>query len=333
MEFGNAIVGGSDELVRAGIQSRGYVAASTGWRINRAGDAEFNNVTIRGGLVVTNDAQSANYVAGVSGWRLRSDGTAEFNGSLVSLVGELHVRKASDEIIIGDPAFTNPTIGFYKSGVVEPATLLGYRYLGTGVTGLQMTTAGTVGHDRAVMQIDEFGWRINKNNLAWFGIDFGVAGINTVRNDGLTTYLPYVVDGRAYTGAAVDTAASTSTYVTVTSSNAINVPVVGGRAYRATVRCRVAGSVLNDRAKLIVTDGTTQVGQDYIHRITGAITTFQDVQFTVYWNELGLTRTIANLNLRVSLFTGTGTITVRVEAANYYMIIEEVGDPALVAGL
>lgn len=333
MEFGNAIVGGSDELVRAGIQSRGYVAATTGWRINRAGDAEFNNVTIRGGLVVTNDAQSANYVAGVSGWRLRSDGTAEFNGTMVSLVGELHVRKASDEIIIGDPAFVNPTISMYKSGVVEPATIGGFRPLGTGVTAWQLASANTVGHDRAVMQVDEFGWRVLKGTASWFGIDFAASGITTVRNDGATTWVPYVVDGKVYTGALVDTAASTATLVTVTSANAINVPIVAGRAYRATVRCRVAGTVLNDRARLLVSDGTSQLGQDYLHRILGTINTFQDVQFTAYWNDLGPTRTMANLNLRVSLFSGTGTVTVRVESPNYYMVIEEVGDPALIAGL
>lgn len=332
MEFGNEIVGGADELVRNGIQSRGFVSGSVGWRINRTGNAEFNDVVIRGGLVVTNNAESANYSAGVSGWQLRAAGTAEFNGNVVINAGELHVRKASDEIIVGDPAFANPAVTAYKSGVVDPGTILGFRPLGTGIVGWQISSANTVGHDRAIMQVDEFGWRVQKGALPWFGIDFATAGINTVRNDGATTYLPYVVDGKVYNAALVDTNSASAAFVTVTSANALNVPTIAGRAYRATVRCRVAGSVLNDRVQLIVANGTTQVGQDFIHRITGAITTFQDVEFTVYWNEL-TGGTIANLNLRVARFSGTGTVTVRVESANYYMVVEEVGDPALIAGL
>lgn len=82
MEFSNSIVGASDELVREAIQSRGFVAGSTGWRIEANGNAEFNNVVIRGGLVVTTNAQSSNYVAGTTGWQIRSDGTAEFNGNV-----------------------------------------------------------------------------------------------------------------------------------------------------------------------------------------------------------------------------------------------------------
>lgn len=332
MEFNNAIVGGSNELVRTAIQSRGFVSGSVGWRIKRDGNAEFNDVTIRGGLVVTGNAESANYVAGTTGWRLRSDGTAEFNGTVVVNAGELHVRKASDELIIGDPAFANPAITAYKNGVVDPGTIIGFRPLGTGVVGWQISSANTVGHDRAVMQIDEFGWRVQKGTLPWLGMDFATAGINTVRNDGATTYLPYVVDGKVYTAALVDTNAAGAAFVTVTSANAVNVPTVAGRAYRATVRCRVAGSVLNDRVQLIVANGTTQVGQDFLHRITGAITTFQDVEFSVIWNEF-TGGTIANLNLRVARFSGTGTVTVRVESSNYFMVVEEIGDPALISGL
>jgi hypothetical protein len=49
MEFGNPVVGGVT-LVRTDIESQGFVTGSTGWRISRAGDAEFNDVTIRGDL-------------------------------------------------------------------------------------------------------------------------------------------------------------------------------------------------------------------------------------------------------------------------------------------
>lgn len=47
----NPVVGGTN-LARAQINSPNYVAGSTGWAIKQDGSAEFNNVTIRGGLVV-----------------------------------------------------------------------------------------------------------------------------------------------------------------------------------------------------------------------------------------------------------------------------------------
>lgn len=87
MEFSNSLVGGSDELVREGIQSRGYVPGVSGWRISRDGTAEFSDVGLRGGLIVTDDARSANYDSGVTGWILRNDGTAEFNGSVAMGAG------------------------------------------------------------------------------------------------------------------------------------------------------------------------------------------------------------------------------------------------------
>lgn len=47
MPFKNAILGG-DTLVRDAIQSANYVAGVSGWRISRDGNAELNDVTIRG---------------------------------------------------------------------------------------------------------------------------------------------------------------------------------------------------------------------------------------------------------------------------------------------
>lgn len=56
--FSNSIVGGTT-LVRTAINSEGFVAGSTGWKIERDGDAEFNNITVRG-----------SYQSGVSGERI-----------------------------------------------------------------------------------------------------------------------------------------------------------------------------------------------------------------------------------------------------------------------
>lgn len=50
--FRNPIVAGV-QLVREAIQSANFVAGVSGWRITRTGDAEFNNATLRGELLVT----------------------------------------------------------------------------------------------------------------------------------------------------------------------------------------------------------------------------------------------------------------------------------------
>lgn len=52
MGFRNAIVAGAT-LIREAIQSQNYAAGSAGWQINQDGSAEFNNVVIRGGTVVS----------------------------------------------------------------------------------------------------------------------------------------------------------------------------------------------------------------------------------------------------------------------------------------
>lgn len=54
MAFRNPIVGG-DTLVRNAIQSEGFQTGVQGWRIERGGDAEFNDVDVRGTVEVGPD--------------------------------------------------------------------------------------------------------------------------------------------------------------------------------------------------------------------------------------------------------------------------------------
>lgn len=51
MAFRNSILAG-EELVRSGIRSPNYAAGAAGWRIGKDGSAEFNNVTLRGHLLL-----------------------------------------------------------------------------------------------------------------------------------------------------------------------------------------------------------------------------------------------------------------------------------------
>lgn len=53
--FRNSILGGIN-LIRAAIQSPNFVSGASGWTIRQDGSAEFNNVVIRGGTVVSGTA-------------------------------------------------------------------------------------------------------------------------------------------------------------------------------------------------------------------------------------------------------------------------------------
>lgn len=53
MPFDNPITGGQGALVRPRIKSPDYIPGVQGWSINKDGSAEFNNVTVRGELFVT----------------------------------------------------------------------------------------------------------------------------------------------------------------------------------------------------------------------------------------------------------------------------------------
>lgn len=69
------------------IQSSNYSAGTAGFRINKTGAIEANELTARGTV------QSSNYSAGSAGWKIASNGDAEFNSG--TFRGTLAVASAS----------------------------------------------------------------------------------------------------------------------------------------------------------------------------------------------------------------------------------------------
>lgn len=49
--FQSDIAGGGGDLIATSVQNPDFVSGSAGWQIRKDGSAEFNNVTIRGGLI------------------------------------------------------------------------------------------------------------------------------------------------------------------------------------------------------------------------------------------------------------------------------------------
>ena len=62
MAFRDPIVAG-ETLVRSGISSEGFVAGTTGWRVDRLGSAEFYNLTARGNIAANSIQVPSNLAA------------------------------------------------------------------------------------------------------------------------------------------------------------------------------------------------------------------------------------------------------------------------------
>jgi phage minor structural protein len=108
---------GGDAIIKSG----NYSAGSAGWQIKANGDAEFNNVTVRGTiatatissgsvLTVSGAMQSANFEQNVSGWKLTGAGNAFFYG--ISCVDQVY----TDNYIVGSK-------GLVISGVMSDAAV------------------------------------------------------------------------------------------------------------------------------------------------------------------------------------------------------------------
>ncbi|EEW9262793.1 DUF1983 domain-containing protein [Escherichia coli] len=131
------------------IQSNNYVAGSAGWKLNKAGDAEFNNVTVRG-VVYASGGSFTGEIQATSG---KFKGTVEaqsFIGDVCNmgvaddLYGEGGTYDMTRTITYNDTANTTKTITVMAnlSGVPKyPGMLLGVEITVNGVT--KSASAGT----------------------------------------------------------------------------------------------------------------------------------------------------------------------------------------------
>ena len=131
------------------IQSNNYAAGSAGWKLNKAGDAEFNNVTVRG-VVYASDGSFTGEIQATSG---KFKGTVEaqsFIGDVCNmgvaddLYGEGDTYDMTRTITYMDTANTTKTITVMAnlSGVPKyPGMLLGVEITVNGVT--KSASAGT----------------------------------------------------------------------------------------------------------------------------------------------------------------------------------------------
>ncbi len=80
------------------IQSNNYVAGSVGWKLDKSGDAEFNNVTVRG-VVYASDGRFSGEIQATSG---KFKGTVEaqsFIGDIANMHTGTNVSRTSDGVL------------------------------------------------------------------------------------------------------------------------------------------------------------------------------------------------------------------------------------------
>lgn len=124
--FSNPLVGGGGALVYPSIHSPGFVTGSNGWTINKDGSAEFNNVIIRNGQIVSGTSL---YYSGAPAANTLSKSIAVAGGT--DPFGNVYLPGFSNYFLQGGTwfasTFTSAVVAFFSGGATEagPWTQIG----------------------------------------------------------------------------------------------------------------------------------------------------------------------------------------------------------------
>lgn len=142
--FTNSIIGGAETLIRSAIKSVNYVLGIAGWRISRAGSAEFSDATIRGSI----SADGGNILLNSGGLHIQGSGHQyDINKDAGFLARELPDTGLQSQMVSGalfltsqDPSplgnavdFGFFAVGYNNSGAANEAptaTIAGNQYTG-----------------------------------------------------------------------------------------------------------------------------------------------------------------------------------------------------------
>jgi len=330
MTFQNPIVGGN-KLIRDAIQSSDYEPGVSGWSIERNGNAEFRNVTVQGEIVLTPGQVSGTELAdgAVSGPKVADDAITSTKIS----AGAVTTGKVAAGVITGTELADGSVSSVKLDSAIQSTNYVpgtdGWRIEMDGTAEFNnVTVRGTI--ESSVVSAGEVqssnyvagsaGWRLAANGTAEF-------------NGNLVTSL---VDGKVHVGSLVDTTNSTvGSEVAVLSANAQNTPQIAGHAYRAIVQLSVGVSTANNRLRFRLWNGSlggTMLGANAPIVRNSVTATFEQKCLVFVWRA-PTTQTIANINVGMEFFSGSGNVQARVENSSYNFIIEDLGLASRIAGL
>jgi hypothetical protein len=341
MAFSNPIVGGEGgELKRDSIKSPNYIPNVQGWSINRDGTAEFNDVTVRGDLLIGTPPSPPN---------------AYIHGAVLAGI---------------------PTIAIYDGTHVDPARIRGYDIGGAG--GLVLDTGSVLAENTALALGGNIAELIYENAVGNFEFAFFKVGppYNEALKMRVTSVIsqdlefgfdtlnptPDLIGGRMYTfgeilmhqlspdanyanrvadgkAPGVITATAIGAADTnIATANASNVYLEDGWAYRAIVQidqyqtaAAGAGTQRHDYKLWEGAVGGTQLGGTNRKFIAGAVTNSRNtVTLEFIWRQVGTS--LGTINL--SALRGVGAIATSVEVnSSYSLVIEKIGDANKIGAL
>lgn len=339
MQFGNEIVGQSDMLVRPAIQSENFQAGVSGWRITRAGNAEFFNVTARGEMIVgvppspPNPYIHARILSGVPTIAFY-DGTHTLpariqaydlggNGGLVLDTGDIAVESTALALggniasLLYDKQTGTLDSAMFKVGPPQ-----------NEIVKLRASAAGTqdveFGIDLVNTTPDTFPGRL---------YTVGEIYMNHLAPD--ANYATRVADGKGPQSVSGTTIGTTDT--NIGSANVVNTYVEDGYAYRCIIHVDMRNANVGGRLDFKLWDGP--VGGSQLGGINRRWTENSSAgannggtMLIFAWRQFG-TGILANINLSaVKTVVTAAAATVEVNAA-YLAIVEKIGDANKISGL
>lgn len=327
MAFSNPVVGGENgELIRQSIQSPDYVTGVSGWTINRDGSAEFNNVTIRfelgTGSILVGDPSNPQVAIGSTSIhafiQFPTNGSFETSpAQIYADVGTitdtvlLHIDSGTTEAGFGDSAqitLTSAEDGVSNDEKIDLRVALAHVQLHNGLilldsNAVESTTEVLIG-----------------------------------TSDPDANFPSRIAGGIRGTG-TTDTTLGNGVDTLVTNAAATNGYLVNGVAYRVDVQIIQRSSVGTSAAGTQQTSwklwdgavGGTQLGQTVFKMNDNVGSVNSPYQFSFLFTFTGTTGS-RTLNLSGSRSLGADTLQARVNS-QYFMLINRVGDPALITNL
>lgn len=212
-------------LVRSAIQSVNYVAGVSGWTINQDGSSEFNNVTVRGNVLVSGNNNSYIHLY-----------TTSLGGGVNAAIYEYSSGKYSDN------AFPDPDPGELLATTNIVPAHYGQLYISSPLSGVAAASILMAGASEEAAG--------SGNDDSFMTIHASIASFTGSINAGthyFTSLYGNVGDGSVdVIGTTGPSAAITTTETVVLTSNTTTFR--DGRSYRVTMGCALTFSAVPNRA-------------------------------------------------------------------------------------
>lgn len=308
MPFTNPIVAGTT-LIRESIKSPDYVAGVSGWSINRDGTAEFNDVTLRGTLII--NGPNGSQIRG----EVNNSGSAAFFFTPPTAPSQTWIDAA---LVEGITEWASPS-GFYTPWIrIESPNENGQAWGYTEWSGGDVVDTNARITDECDYRIIRCGNLLIQNSdfLSTADPEVLIEGRLRWGDPGATTFGTRVV---AYTTSRTASAGLTG----LTTVDTLTAPVVSGRVYRARWHGAISSSAAGDTVQYGLTVGGTVMD-------LGRVTCDRNIDAWPFTAETIFTASsTGNITINGTLIraAGTGTITrnAGTGAAQAIMTLEEIG--------